>query len=135
LKIYNIPGDPCPLARARFSSRHVYDSQSELKTYLRISLENQHGEDELFTGPLHMFATFFMGIPKSAKDIEGKPHYYRPDLDNLVKLVCDISNGIIFKDDSCISKMTIEKVYSYEPHTEFCFHRMINHGKCGIKGE
>jgi len=68
-----------------------------------------------------MVATFHMGIPKSMKNAEGDPHFYRPDLDNLIKLICDISNGIIFKDDSCISRMTCDKAYSVEPRTEFYF--------------
>lgn len=121
MKIYNIQGDPTPLARARLSGRHVYDSQSEYKTYLRISLENQRGDDPLLSGPLHMIATFHMGIPKSMKDAEGDPHFYRPDLDNLIKMVCDVSNSIIFRDDSQISKITCEKIYSTNPRTEFCF--------------
>jgi len=114
-------GDPCPLARARFSGRKVYDSQSELKTYLRICLENQRDKDPLLIGPLHMIAVFHMGIPKSMKNSEAKPHYYRPDLDNLLKMICDISNLVIFRDDSQISKITSEKIYSINPRTEFCF--------------
>lgn len=136
MKTFLIEGCPAPLARARVSGRHVYDSQSELKTYLRIFLTNQMGTDPLITWPVHMFCTFYMGMPKSAKNLEGKPHKYRPDLSNLLKMTEDICNDIIIYDDSLISVVTAKKIYSSNPRTEFYFIPVEDHGKNnGIKGE
>jgi Holliday junction resolvase RusA-like endonuclease len=134
--IYTIPGDPSPLARARISGRRVYDAQADLKTYLKLFLTNQHKDRPFYTGPQHLHATFYMGMPKSAaKHIAGKPHKYRPDLDNLLKMVCDISTGILYDDDCCIAMITCNKVYDYEARTEFYLEQLEDHGKAKIKGE
>jgi len=36
----------------------------------------------------------------------------KPDFDNLAKSICDIMNGIVFKDDSQIVRAVVEKFYS-----------------------
>lgn len=38
----------------------------------------------------------------------------KPDIDNYAKGILDAMNGIIFKDDNLINKLTIEKRYSSE---------------------
>lgn len=49
---------------------------------------------------------------------ELKPHVKRPDLDNLVKTVCDALNGIAFEDDSALVQIVASKIYSENPRTE-----------------
>ena len=132
--VYILPGDPIPLARARISGRRCYDSQTQEKLYLRQFLVNQHNDCPKYTGPLHLIATFFMGMPlRAGKHIEGKPHRFRPDLDNLLKWVCDISNGILYDDDCIISKITCNKIYDKTARTEFHFEPLEDHGKTGIE--
>jgi len=122
-----IMGDPIPLARCRynFNGNHkIWDSQKELKTCSRIVLEKQQGQEPIFENSLHLDITFFMGMPQNwskRKRIEmnNTPHHFRPDLDNMVKFICDIANGLLYKDDSCISKITAQKIYSPEPKTTF----------------
>ena len=36
----------------------------------------------------------------------------KPDIDNIVKIVLDAMNGIAFKDDTQITKLQVEKLYS-----------------------
>lgn len=36
----------------------------------------------------------------------------RPDLDNIAKSICDALNGVAYKDDSQIVKLTVAKYYS-----------------------
>ena len=73
---------------------------------------------------LYLTCNFFMPFPKStSKKRQGewherKGHTKRPDLDNLVKTVCDGLNGVAFSDDSAIVCMDVAKVYSKEPRTE-----------------
>ena len=52
---------------------------------------------------------FYFAKPKTAK---RKEHTVRPDLDNLVKSVCDSANKILWNDDSLIVKLNAEKRYS-----------------------
>jgi len=119
--IYIIPGDPIPLARARYGNRRVWDSQKETKLISSISLNRQHDTNPLFTGPLHMDLIFFIELPHNRR----KPyknqfdyHYYKPDLDNLIKYCCDISNKILYDDDCVVASITAKKIYDYEPRTQ-----------------
>ena len=68
---------------------------------------------------------FYMQIPKRANKkqrtemIEGRiRHMKKPDTDNLIKAVLDALNGIAYKDDSQIYKITAEKKYSENARTE-----------------
>ena len=38
-------------------------------------------------------------------------HTSRPDLDNIVKIVLDGLNGVVFKDDSCVVQIIASKKY------------------------
>ena len=42
----------------------------------------------------------------------------KPDCDNVAKIILDALNGIAYKDDSQVVKLTIEKYFSYEPRVE-----------------
>ncbi len=39
----------------------------------------------------------------------------KPDIDNVLKAVADALNGVCYKDDSCLVKMSGEKFYSDNP--------------------
>lgn len=45
---------------------------------------------------------------------DDAPHWHtaRPDGDNIAKCVCDSLNGLAWKDDSLVSKLSINKSYS-----------------------
>ena len=122
---YLIDGNPLPLARTRMGrgSRRLYDSQKDIKIVQGICLQNQHGEKPLYIGPLQLDVTFYLKMPKlSARKIAERNnmyHFYKPDLSNLIKLVEDIANEIIYKDDAQISYITSRKVYHENPRTEF----------------
>ena len=50
---------------------------------------------------------------------EGKiSHTKKPDLDNLVKLVLDAYNGVLYDDDSQIISLSLSKMYSSTPGIE-----------------
>jgi len=115
--IYRLNYDPIALARIRISRnphcRRVFDSQKTEKLVCGISLQNQHGTRELYQGPLKLTATFHFRIKKSNKKVKpGDPHFYKPDLDNVIKFLCDIANGILFHDDSRVSEIIANKVWT-----------------------
>jgi len=119
---YIIPGEPIPLARARFGKNKVWDSQKQQKFAFGIHLNKQHGNQPLFHGPLHMDVTFFMPMPKKVsktKPLTNKPHIFTPDLDNLIKLVADAATGILYADDCTICQISARKVYDTNTRTEF----------------
>jgi Holliday junction resolvase RusA-like endonuclease len=102
----------------------MYNPQRNEMLILSIGLQSQHDDEPLFEGPLHMDVTFFMPIPsktskKAKQDIILQPDATRPDLDNLIKFVADISNGVLYKDDALIASISAKKVYDINPRTEF----------------
>lgn len=126
MRTYVIAGRPTPLSRPRFSSfnSRVYDPQKAAKVVPIISLASQHNDEPLLDGPLHLDIIFYMPIPlkgnRSNKyKINGTPHCIKPDLDNLIKWIGDISCGVIYRDDALIASITSKKVYDLNPRTEF----------------
>jgi Holliday junction resolvase RusA-like endonuclease len=121
-KHYVLKGDPIPLSRVRIGrNRNVYNPQRELKLITRITIESQHSDDPLFKGPLRMIAVFYMPIPESQKKKikKGAQHFRKPDLDNLLKFICDLGNGLIWKDDALVAEAQCKKIYDPNPRTEF----------------
>jgi len=120
MKLYIVDGDPIPLKRPRLSTGVVFDSQKKQKLITGISLSNQHNDQPLFDGPLSVDIVFYMKTPiKKYKDLIGKYHTNRTDLDNLVKYILDAANTILYADDALIAEINAKKVYDARPRTEF----------------
>lgn len=135
---FTIPGNPIPLARARInpkaffgSAKHkMWDPQKELKLVTAITLQNQFDKAGFFTGPIHLDVIFYMPIPKciskkKKESICGTHHIAKPDLDNLVKFICDSAHGILYHDDSLIASITTKKLYDLDPRTVFTLESII----------
>jgi Holliday junction resolvase RusA-like endonuclease len=118
---YVVIGDPIPLARARHGSGRTWDPQKHLKLHWGLMLADQHKNQAMFEGPIHMEIIFFMSKPKTSikkrSELQGQSHYYKPDLDNLVKWAVDCGNGIFYKDDSIVASISCKKVYDDQPRT------------------
>jgi Holliday junction resolvase RusA-like endonuclease len=117
---YIIDGEPIPLARHRHGKGHGWDSQKQLKLGIGLQISNQHNNLPFLEGPLKLEIVFYMPIPlKGAKTLNGTIHTIRPDLDNLIKMICDVANGIAYKDDCVVASIIAHKQYSTLPRTEF----------------
>ena len=120
---YSIPGNPVSWKRAGHSNGSFYDAQKHAKIGYALLIQNQHGSTKQFEGPLLLEITFYFPMPASLKKkhelMRHNPHYYKPDLDNLIKYICDTCNELLYKDDCLISKIVATKVYSDEGKTEF----------------
>jgi len=129
---YIIVGDPIPLSRARHGNGKTWDPQKQLKLHWKLMLEDQHKDKPLLTGPLHMEIVFFMAKPQTSMkrklELDGKPQFYKPDLDNLIKWVCDCSSNVLFKDDALVASLECRKVYDDQPRTYIKIIEM-NNGK------
>ena len=114
-KTYVLTGPPVPLARARFASGKVYDSQKKSKMGSGILLSRQHDTDPIFQGPLELDICFYFAICKShhkkIKELCNTPHFFKPDLSNLIKFVEDVANRIIYHDDCQIATINAKKLY------------------------
>lgn len=75
-----------------------------------------------FSGPLELSLQINVQIPASwskkrqqaAQDGDIAPTK-KPDLDNIVKALCDGMNGVAYADDAQIVQMSVRKVYSTTP--------------------
>ena len=116
-----IDGNPTAKARARLRYGHgkrFFDIQHKEKIEQRINLIEQMGTTDKFIGPCHMDITFYMPIHPSTKYNPGDPMYYRPDLDNLVKWVCDVFLHAVYDDDCIVTELTCSKIYGEISRTE-----------------
>jgi len=113
-------GNPRPLQRPRLSRGRVYNPSSDDINKMKRILQ-QHVKKPL-DGALDMHIAFYMPIAKSLPkkkqaERENAPHTSRPDLDNLIKLVCDAGNGILYHDDCQVVSLTATKCYGTDPQT------------------
>ena len=64
-----------------------------------------------------LYVIFRMPIPKSTSnkrkiELEMQPHLLKPDTDNLLKMILDRAEGILFDNDKRIYSIKAEKIYS-----------------------
>ena len=132
-KMYVLEGNPIPWARAGFNKNtlYIYDRQKEERIQAKLNLENQHGNLPLYRGNLALFVTFYLPTPKSLSPkkrvaMEDTFHHSRPDLDNLLKWVGDISTEVLFNDDALVAIISARKLYSINPRTSFTILELSN---------
>lgn len=72
--------------------------------------------------PVKMQITAFCQIPKAfskkkhEEAVSGRLRpQTKPDIDNIVKVVCDALNGVAYHDDNQIAELISRKFYSDEP--------------------
>jgi len=125
-----IPGEVVPQGRPRFARCgtyvHTYNPRksSEYRERVKIFAKRLRIK-ELLDGPLNVKIAIYMQIPgswskkKTAKALAGE---LRPttqsDIDNLSKGILDACNKILWRDDSRIVRLEVEKYYSDEPRAE-----------------
>lgn len=120
--VFKILGDPIPLARPRFGrGGKIFTPAHCQNAKRRIALEalcSMKGHRK-FHGPLDVEIHFELKMPKKPKDYQaqGKPHISTPDLSNLIKLVEDALNDVVWYDDALISKILSTKFYGANPST------------------
>ena len=126
-RTYRIEVPLAPVAKGRprmTRSGHVYtppktaQAEKDVARMARASI----GGDGLLEGPLEVKIRFHMPMPQSwskrkRDTMDLKAHCSKPDLDNLVKLVKDALNGIVWVDDSQVYRLESSKLYMREPMT------------------
>jgi crossover junction endodeoxyribonuclease RusA len=63
------------------------------------------------SGPVCMYVTFFMPKPKSAPK-HAIPMVKKPDIDKLLRTVLDALKGVIWTDDSQVTRVSAAKDYA-----------------------
>jgi len=111
LKEYNI----CPVAKPRMSNRDKFlkPPRPAVKRYWDFCLQCKLERVVLPCFGAHI--TFILPIPKSCseklkKQLDGKPHMQKPDLDNILKSLGDA----IYTNDSGIYDIHVTKLWGRE---------------------
>ncbi len=127
---FTITGQPVALKRHRPSARGgYYDPSSKDKKQIWLQIA-KYKPKQPFAGDIYLKVVFYLKRPKShfrtgkyshlLKDAykDMVYHSFKPDLDNLVKLIADIIQPQMIIDDSQICMLQAEKMYSTNPRTE-----------------
>lgn len=138
-----IPGNPQAKMRHRLSNRggfaRMYDPQEKEKLQLKAHLARElkaliAGENKeiamkasiLTSGEFfELNVCFYVPFPKSATTVKRSAMLWglirpntKPDLDNLLKFLCDAANEVLFSDDCKIVESSQKEFYSDKPRTE-----------------
>ena len=121
-------GDPVPQGRPRFTrTGHAYDPQrsQNYKQLVRFWI-TQHLKKipgfKPYENALCVDLTFYLGIPSSwskQKRIQAVNGQIRPtvrngDIDNMVKIILDAGNNLLWVDDCIITDLHATKRYTAE---------------------
>lgn len=101
-----LPIRPKAKARPRFYNGHAVTPQETRDYEYAIAVEVGLLTDEPLEGAIRLNLTFGF----KAKNGSGW-HTKKPDLDNLIKAVCDACNGILWLDDRQIAEISARKIY------------------------
>lgn len=114
-----INGKPKAKQSTRFCKRGYAYTDDSIKNYQDLGkwFIKQQYQGLLIDYPITLEVIAHFPIKKSAAKKElatliGAPYPLRPDGDNVLKMMCDILNGIVIKDDSLITSKTIHKKYA-----------------------
>ena len=130
-----IYGEPRGKGRPRFTRCGQPYTDQRTRGYedeVRRAYKGARGP--MFQGPVEVEIYAFHAVPKSwnkaARTIalanQAAP-MRKPDADNIAKIVLDALNGLAWRDDTQVAKLTIAKLYSGEPRCEvFVREREVN---------
>lgn len=114
---------PVPQGRPRVGKFGTWDPNLDIKNWTRIQLKDQ--VSRIIHEPIVVEMNFFMPIPKSIPkkilkliNVNKYPHTKKPDIDNLIILVLNCMNQIVFADDRQVWMITASKRYDENPRTE-----------------
>lgn len=124
---FTIPGVPVPKARPRvkkngftYTPKKTEDYEALVKDVYNLTAKHYFSDS-----PLHVYMDLFFPIPKSYSKKRRKelscpntPYPKRPDADNVIKAITDALNGIAYKDDGQIVRVSAAKWYGKEPRAE-----------------
>lgn len=128
---FEIPGEPQGKRRARFvRAGHFIKSYADPKcvsyeTFVREMFCLAYPEFIPLEGALAIEIEAFCGMPKSVSKKKrelmenGKIRpAKRPETDNIGKVILDALTGLAFKNDSQITRLLVEKLYSERPRLQ-----------------
>lgn len=103
--------------RPRFGKGRTYTPKqtTDYERAIRESFIQSNGE--AITGPIALEIQCYKKIAKSVPKYKRKEMHdciAKPDADNIAKVVMDALNGAAYEDDSQVSQLSVEKLWTEE---------------------
>lgn len=128
IRQFFIPGQPQGKGRARVAMiggharAYTPEKTAVYENLIKAMYLERYSDVPLMEGPLEMRVRATYAIPKSASKVKRRQMIdgdirptTKPDIDNLLKCICDAGNGVIYKDDTQIVALTATKHYGEKP--------------------
>lgn len=123
---FTIDGKPQGKGRPRLSYGRVKTPEQTVMYENYIKLLYKSSIKKYFEGPIRLIIKAYYPIAKSdskkkkEQKLNGeiRPFNIKPDIDNVVKVICDALNEIAYKDDTQIVELGTSKYFSDKPRVE-----------------
>lgn len=114
-----VEGDPVSWARPRFNGRRGFSAskQANAKTDLQWLLTEAWGKRDPIARGIAVAINLEFHFRAPRKMDIGNYKTTKPDIDNLLKLVLDAANGIVWWDDGQVVQTTVTKLYAEKAAT------------------
>ena len=124
---FTVFGEPCAKSRPRVTkSGHAYMPEKTVayENLVKLTYMNEVGRPLPYgeQAQVHVEILACMSIPKSTPKKKRELMLLgfirptkKPDLDNIIKAVCDALNGLAFRDDSCVTSLKAIKKWDSVP--------------------
>ena len=121
--VIQIPGEPVGKGRPRLGKGHTYTPERTQRWEQAASWEaRRQYQGKPLEGPVGLTVVAEFGIPSSWPKWKREQaedgmvaHTIKPDASNVLKAVEDALQGVLFRDDSQIASVMIDKWYGSEP--------------------
>lgn len=122
-KKYVVKGNPV----AFMGRRKFNDGVIEDRTLWELLLQQQHGDEPIFNGPIKMSISFFFRkVAAGSKVTKGDLHSTFPNMDNLCHFIFEILQDIVIKDARIVCSLKSTKEYAKNPYTEIVIEEVID---------
>lgn len=117
---FTIPGEPVGKGRPKFTARggfaraYTPEKTRNYEAYVKVCAGT--AGIRLVDRPVYMTIKAYFRLPKKKENLS--PATKRPDIDNVIKIICDSLNGVAYKDDALVYRVDAQKLYSHNPRVE-----------------
>lgn len=126
---FSVPGAPQGKMRSRSTKSGHHFTPAKQVNYeglVALSFENAIGDSWVpWEKACTIDVTAYYPIPKSTSIVKRSkmilneiPVTKKPDLDNVLKSICDGLNGIAWHDDACVTEIVARKRFSETPKVD-----------------
>lgn len=123
-----VPGEPVGKGRPRVASRggrpmmYTPEKTANYEQLVRLEAARSMRGQSLLAGPVELCLEIYTGIPPSYSKRKAEAaragHIVptkKPDIDNVVKAICDAFNGVVWVDDVQVVDLHVTRRFADEP--------------------